>query len=75
MIHFKLVDLNLRSYNHEGGYVVYKGESIVEPGAFKYKYPCPTNGKHKYDWTGTAKSPKFSFGGTTEKAKASNVCP
>ena len=40
---FKLVDLDVKSYNHGGGWVEYKGQSTIEPGAFKYKSPCPPN--------------------------------
>ena len=53
----------------------YKGQSTIDPGAFKYKSPCPPNGKHKYEWTATAKSKKSAFGGTIEKAKASKMYP
>ena len=74
-IHFKLVDLDVKSYNHGGGWVEYKGQSTIDPGAFKYKSPCPPNGKHKYEWTATAKSKKSLFGGTIEKAKASKMYP
>ena len=74
-IYFKLVDLNVRSYNHGGGWVEYVGQSTVGPGAFKYKSPCPPNGKHKYEWTASAKLKKSSFGGTIESAKASKMYP
>jgi len=74
-IYFKLVDLDVRSYNHGGGWVEYTGQSTVEPGAFKYKSPCPPNGKHKYQWTASAKNKKSSFGGTIESATASKMYP
>ena len=74
-IYFKLVDLDVRSYNHGGGWVEYTGQSSVEPGAFKYKSPCPPTGKHKYQWTASAKTKKSSFGGTIESATASKMYP
>ncbi len=74
-IHFKLTDLNVPGYNHGGGWVEYKGQSIIEPGAFDYKSPCPPNGQHEYRWTVSAKSKKSSFGGTIGQAKASKIYP
>ena len=39
------------TYNHGGGKINnYDGSSVIEPGAFKYKSPCPPNGKHTYEW-------------------------
>ena len=74
-IKFKLVDKNVPQYNHGGGWVEYTGQSVIEPGVFTYKSPCPTNGRHKYEWTATAKSKKSSFGGTIAKAKSSKIYP
>ena len=74
-IYFKLVDKNVTSYDHGGGWVEYKGQSKIEPGAFKYKSPCPPNGRHNYEWTASAKKKKSSFGGTISKAKASKMYP
>ena len=74
-IYFKMVDKNAISYNHGGGWVEYTGQSTIEPGAFKYKSPCPPNGKHNYEWTASAKKKKSSFGGTIIQAKASKMYP
>ena len=74
-IHFKMVDRDVPNYNHGGGWVEYKGQTKIEPGEFKYKSPCPPNGKHKYEWTATAKKKKSGFGGTIAKAKASKMYP
>lgn len=74
-IKFKLVDKNVPQYNHGGGWVEYTGQSVIEPGVFTYKSPCPPNGSHKYEWTATAKSKKSSFGGTIAKAKSSKIYP
>jgi phosphatidylethanolamine-binding protein (PEBP) family uncharacterized protein len=74
-IHFKLVDHNARSYNHGGGWVEYIGQSKVEPGEFKYKSPCPPNGKHKYEWTASAKAKKSGWGAVFEKAQSSKMYP
>ncbi len=74
-IYFKMVDRNVPSYDHGGGWVEYKGQSKINPGAFKYYSPCPPNGRHKYEWTATAKKKKSSSGGTISKAKASKMYP
>ena len=48
---FRMIDKNVPSYNHGGGKINnYDGSSIIKPGAFKYKSPCPPNGKHTYEW-------------------------
>jgi len=52
-ISFKMVDLNVTSYNHGGGSAHYAGKDIPR-GAFKYKGPCPPRGSHKYEWTARA---------------------
>ena len=74
-IHFKLVDLNVPGFNHGGGWVEYTGQTEVASGWFDYKSPCPPNGKHKYQWTATAKKKKSSWGGTITKAKSSKMYP
>jgi hypothetical protein len=60
-IKFTMVDLAVPSYYHGGGTAIYSGASTVEPGAFKYKSPCPPDGKHTYQWTAVA------VGGTGKK--------
>ncbi|MFN3992743.1 MAG: hypothetical protein ACK4IU_07510 [Tabrizicola flagellatus] len=72
-IRFKLVDTNVREFDHGGGVVTYNGESVIEPGAFKYKSPCPPSGSHKYEWTATAQSKKS--GGKLGIAKAARRYP
>ena len=72
-IRFKLVDTNVRDFDHGGGVVAYNGQDVIEPGAFKYKSPCPPNGAHKYEWTATAQSKKS--GGKLGTAKASRTYP
>ena len=48
---FRMIDKNVPTYNHGGGKINnYDGSSVIEPGAFKYKSPCPPNGKHTYEW-------------------------
>lgn len=51
---FKLVDLDVPSYNHGSGVVPYNGGAKVDAGAFRYKSPCPPNGSHTYQWIATA---------------------
>tara|TARA_B100000242_G_C42769516_1_gene358392 strand:- start:153 stop:548 length:396 start_codon:yes stop_codon:yes gene_type:complete len=74
-IEFKLVDLNVPSYNHGGGWVEYNGQNTVETGIFSYKSPCPPDGKHKYQWTAYAKASKGTFAKTISKASASKFYP
>lgn len=70
---FKLTDLDVRSYNHGGGQVKIKsgGNMKIPAGTFKYKSPCPPNGKHTYQWTVTAKK----GGKTLAKAGAAKKYP
>ena len=72
-IRFKLVDTNVRGFDHGGGVVAYTGQEAIEPGAFKYKSPCPPDGAHKYEWTATAQSKKS--GGKLGTAKAARKYP
>ena len=70
---FKMKDKNVPSYNHGGGKIEYFGENVIEPGAFKYKSPCPPGGRHTYEWTVTAQSKKS--GGKLAVAKAKKKYP
>ena len=72
-IKFKLVDTDVRGFDHGGGVVAYSGQGAIEPGAFKYKSPCPPSGAHKYEWTATAQSEKS--GGKLGAAKAARNYP
>tara|TARA_B100001093_G_scaffold78157_1_gene69284 strand:- start:633 stop:1025 length:393 start_codon:yes stop_codon:yes gene_type:complete len=74
-IYFKMVDLKVPSFNHGGGWIEYIGENTLNPGAFKYKSPCPPDGVHKYQWTATAKSKKSSFGGKIASTSFSKNYP
>ena len=70
---FKMKDKNVPSYNHGGGKIEYFGENVIEPGAFKYKSPCPPGGRHTYEWSVTAQSKKN--GGKLDVAKAKKKYP
>ncbi|NCM96291.1 MAG: hypothetical protein GW948_02990 [Rhodobacterales bacterium] len=72
-IRFKLVDRDAPGYSHGGGMVEYKGQSMIAPGAFKYKSPCPPGGHHTYEWTATAQTEKN--GGKLGVAKAAREYP
>ncbi|WP_128516443.1 phospholipid-binding protein [Tabrizicola thermarum] len=72
-IRFKLVDKNVPDFNHGGGVVAYSGQTVIEPGAFKYKSPCPPSGAHTYEWTASAQSKKS--GGKLGVAKAARKYP
>jgi len=69
-IRFHMVDLAVPRYPHGGGKVAYKGESTVAPGAFKYRSPCPPNGRHTYQWTATALDAKGKKLGEAKARKA-----
>ena len=74
-IQFKLTDLDVPSYNHGGGTVEYTGNNTIEPGAFKYKSPCPPGGSHRYRWTATAKKKTGFFSGSLGKAEMTKNYP
>jgi phosphatidylethanolamine-binding protein (PEBP) family uncharacterized protein len=57
-IQFRLKDRDVPGYNHGGGWVQYTGQSGIARDQFKYKSPCPPNGKHTYEWTAIAKTAK-----------------
>ncbi|WP_421702081.1 hypothetical protein [Aliiroseovarius sp.] len=53
---FRLKDLDVPSYNHGGGKVTVNADGVIEPGAFRYKSPCPPGGSHTYEWTAKAQA-------------------
>ncbi len=53
-IYFKLVDLDVPTYPHGGGWAAYTGDTTVAAGAFTYNSPCPPNGAHTYEWRAAA---------------------
>ena len=73
-IQFKMVDLDVPSYDHGGGTIEYTGNNVIEPGAFNYRSPCPPGGSHDYQWTAIAKK-KTGWGGKLGRAKARKKYP
>ena len=72
-LRFKMKDKDVPGYNHGGGKIKnYTGETTIQPGAFKYKSPCPPGGSHTYEWTITAIVDKKKKLG---KAKATREYP
>ena len=72
-LRFKMKDKDVPQYNHGGGKIKnYGGETVIQPGAFKYKSPCPPSGSHTYEWTITAIGDKKKKLGT---AKANRKYP
>jgi len=72
-VRFWLKDRNVPDYTHGGGVVAYHGSNTIAPGAFRYKSPCPPNGRHYYEWTATAQRKKS--GGRIEIAKSAQMYP
>ena len=49
-LRIKMKDKDVPGYNHGGGKIKnYGGETVIQPGAFKYKSPCPPSGFHTYE--------------------------
>jgi len=72
-LRFRMKDKDVPQYNHGGGKIKnYGGETVIQPGAFKYKSPCPPSGSHTYEWTITAIGDKKKKLG---KAKATREYP
>ena len=74
-VDFRLKDLNVPSYNHGDGWIEISKDEKVAESSFKYKSPCPPNGKHKYQWTAKAKDKKGFVGKTLATAQASRTYP
>ena len=74
-IQFRMTDRDVPSYDHGGGTVEYTGKNIIEPGAFKYKSPCPPSGSHRYEWAAIAKEKTGLFSGSIGKARATKSYP
>jgi len=53
-IRLTLKDLDVPAYDHGGGTVRYGGEGSVPAGAFRYRSPCPPDGRHTYEWRADA---------------------
>lgn len=68
-IQFRLTDLDVPGYDHGGGKVKMGTDSVIEPGAFKYKSPCPPSGSHTYEWKATAKAGGKTLGTATARRR------
>ena len=51
---FMLRDLDAPGFDHGGGTVRYQRQTVIRPGAFRYRSPCPPSGRHTYQWRITA---------------------
>lgn len=74
-ISFRLTDLDSPNYDHGGGTIEYTGNNLIEPGAFKYKSPCPPSGSHRYEWSANAKEKNGFFSGSIGTSKAKKKYP
>lgn len=72
---FTMTDLDVTSYDHGGGGIEYTGQTVIEPGAFRYLSPCPPGGSHRYEWKVTAKNKKGLFAKTLGTAKSVQQYP
>ncbi len=72
-LRLKLTDRHVPGFDHGGGVVAYSGQKVIQRGAFKYKSPCPPNGRHTYEWTATAQTKKT--GGKLATARAARKYP
>lgn len=70
-IEFRLVDLDVPSYNHGGATLRMSASGRVPSGLFNYKSPCPPNGRHTYEWRAEAKSGRTVLG----EARARRMYP
>ncbi len=55
-VEFRLKDLDAPGYDHGGGKLSVSGGGKVPGGLFRYKSPCPPSGRHRYEWTATARA-------------------
>lgn len=62
-LYFKLTDIDVPNYNHGGGWIQYNGGNVTAANIFKYKSPCPPNGRHTYEWSVRATASKDSNAG------------
>ena len=74
-IDFRMIDKNVPSYNHGGGWIEISSDGKVPAKSFWYESPCPPNGAHKYEWTAKAKTQKGWSGKTLATARASRMYP
>lgn len=72
---FTMTDLDVPSYNHGGGGIVYTGQTTIEPGAFRYQSPCPPSGSHRYEWKVSGKNKKGMFAKSLGTAKSVQQYP
>lgn len=75
IVEFRLKDLDVPDFYHGGGTVAMASDGTVAPGAFKYQSPCPPVGKHRYEWTATAKDKKGFSGIKLGVAKSARKYP
>ena len=54
-INMFMSDLDAPNYDHGGGTIEYKGQNVIQPGAFKYTSPCPPSGTRTYEWVAWVK--------------------
>ncbi|MBF9048579.1 phospholipid-binding protein [Roseobacter sp. HKCCD9010] len=68
-IEFRLVDLDVPSYNHGGGRLRISGSGTVPEGLFTYRSPCPPGEVHTYEWQATARAGRQVLGVATAQRR------
>ncbi len=53
-IEFRLIDLDVPSYDHGGARLRMGQDGTVPSGLFTYRSPCPPGEVHTYEWRATA---------------------
>ncbi|MCB1390864.1 MAG: hypothetical protein KDK12_17245 [Rhodobacteraceae bacterium] len=68
-VEFRLVDLDVPSYNHGGATLRMSQGGTLAPGIFTYRSPCPPGGVHTYEWTATARQGRQVLGTATARRR------
>jgi Phospholipid-binding protein len=68
-VEFRLVDLDVPSYNHGGATLRLSSSGTIQSGIFTYQSPCPPSGVHTYEWRATARQGRQVLGTATAQRR------